>query len=227
MPAREILECSVRRIDRLTPEINAVVTSGVEEARATAAELDDRAARNFFVGSLHGVPVTVKDAIATAGMRSTLGARELTGNVPVRDAVVVRRLRGAGAIVVGKTNTPRWCGDVRTHNDLFGTTNNPWHLDRSPGGSSGGSAAAVASGMSAFDMGSDIGGSIRIPASFCGLFGHKPTYGIVSQAGYMDRLDGRYAISDLNVLGPLARHPEDLRMVMSVIAGASPGDTGW
>ena len=141
---------------------------------------------------LHGLPVTIKDAIETAGLRSTGGAVELQGNIPERDAPVVRALREAGAIIFGKTNVPRWSADGQTYNEMFGTTVNPWNSARVPGGSSGGAAAAVAAGLTSFEIGTDIGGSIRLPSAFCGVFGHKPSFGVIPTRGYLDSHAGRY-----------------------------------
>lgn len=224
--SRELVQCYLDRIGESNPGLNAVVTLDAERALASADRLDRQSADGAHLGPLHGLPITVKDAISTAGMRSTCGATELAEHVPTQDAEVVRRLQDAGAVVMGKTNVPRWCGDVQTFNDVFGTTNNPWDLERTPGGSSGGAGAAVAAGLAAFEIGTDIGGSIRIPAAFCGVFGHKPTYGIVPQAGCIDRLDGGSSYADINVLGPIARDPEDLLLVLSVIAGGEPADGG-
>src|SRR5262249_38977512 len=159
-------------------------------------------ARGAFDGALHGLPVTIKDAIATAGIRSTGGATELTDHVPENDAPSVTRLKAAGAIVFGKTNLPRWSGDLQSYNDIFGTTNNPWDTTRVPGGSSGGAAAAVATGLTSFELGTDIGGSVRIPSHFCGVFGLKPSYGVVSQRGYLDHVGGGHIDADINVFGP-------------------------
>jgi amidase len=179
-------------------------------------------------GPLHGVPITVKDALETAGIRSTGGARELIEHVPTVDAPAVARLRQAGAIVFGKTNVPRWSGDIQTFNDVFGTTNNPWDASRTPGGSSGGAAAAVASGLTSFEIGTDIGGSIRIPSGYCGVFGHKPSFGLVSQRGYLDRVGGGVIDSDINVFGPIARSATDLELLLGVLAGPNAEDaTAW
>lgn len=225
--SRELVQHYLLRIEESNPALNAVAILDAERALMRADSLDHQRAEGDRLGPLHGLPITIKDAIAIAGMRSTCGATELAEHVPEQDAEVVRLLQEAGAVVMGKTNVPRWCGDVQTFNDVFGTTNNPWDLDRTPGGSSGGAGAAVAAGMTAFEIGTDIGGSIRIPSAFCGVFGHKPTYGIVPQAGCIDRRDGGSSYADINVLGPIARDPEDLRLVMSVITGGELRDGAW
>ena len=170
---RELVEGYLSRIAALNPMVNAVVTLDAEGARRRAAEADEALARGELWGPLHGVPVTVKDSLETAGMRTTCGVRELADHVPDRDAVAVARLRSAGAVLLGKTNLPPWTMDVHTVNDVFGCTNNPWDLTRSPGGSSGGAAAALAAGLTGLEVGSDIGGSIRNPAHFCGVYGRS------------------------------------------------------
>lgn len=226
--SRELLEHYLDRVDRLDPVLGAVVTLDTERARREAARADEATARGEPLGPLHGVPVTVKDAIEVAGVRSTGGAVELADHVPAVDAPAVARLRAAGAIVFGKTNCPRWSADVETHNELFGTTANPWDPDRTPGGSSGGPAAAVAAGLSGLELGTDIGGSIRTPSHVCGVFGLKPTYGVVPQRGYLDHVGGGTTDADLNVFGPLARSAEDLDLALGLLAGPTPGeDTAW
>jgi amidase len=215
----ELLEVFLDRIDRLDGGINAVVTLDAERARAACAEADAAVARGDDLGPLHGLPITVKDAIETAGIRSTGGAVELADHVPAIDAPVVARVKEAGAIVFGKTNLPRWSGDLQSYNELFGTTNNPWDTSRAPGGSSGGPAAAVAAGLTSFEIGTDIAGSIRIPSHFCGTFGLKPSYGVVSQRGYLDRVGGGTTDADINVFGPMARSAEDLDLLLDVMAG--------
>jgi amidase len=223
--SRELLDCYLDRIEKLNPAINAVVTLDVERARAaadaadaaTAAGTVDPAAR-----PLHGLPITIKDALATAGIRSTGGATELTDHVPAADATVVGMLKQAGAIVFGKTNLPRWSGDIQSYNEIFGRTNNPHDVSKVPGGSSGGAGAAVAAGLTSFEIGTDIGGSVRIPSHFCGVFGLKPSFGVVPQRGYLDRVGGGITDADINVFGPIARSAGDLALLMSVIVGPPP-----
>ncbi len=220
--SRELLDVYLDRIERLNPAINAVVTLDVDRARDAATAADAVVARGDDLGRLHGLPITVKDAIEVGGVRSTGGAVALTDHVPQEDAPVVRRLKDAGAVVFGKTNVPEWSGDLQTYNEIFGTTNNPWALDRVPGGSSGGPAAAVSAGLTAFETGTDIGGSIRIPAHCCGVFGLKPSFGVVAQRGYLDHVGGGTTDADINVFGPLARSAEDLDLLLGVIAGPEP-----
>jgi amidase len=168
--------------------------------------------------------MTIKDAIATEGIRSTAGAIELANHVPTTDAPAVARLKAAGAIVFGKTNLPRWCGDAQTFNDVFGTTTNPWSAAHGPGGSSGGSAAALAAGFTGAELGTDIGGSVRAPAHCCGVYALKPSYGVVPNLGYLDHVGGGTTRTDMNVFGPMARAAGDLDLLLSVLAGPSPDD---
>lgn len=219
LSSRELLELYLSRVERYDPAVNAVVTLDADRALADARRADDEAVRGDWRGPLHGLPVTIKDAIAVEGVRSTAGAIELTDYRPAEDAAAVARLRRAGAVVFGKTNVPRWSMDFQTFNEIFGTTNNPWALDRVPGGSSGGAAAAVACGFAAFELGTDLAGSVRIPAHCCGVFGLKPSYGVVPQRGYLDHLGGGVADVDINVVGPLARSAEDLDLLLGVLAG--------
>jgi amidase len=205
-------------LDRIAASsLNAVVTLD-SRALADAVALDDETARGVSRGPLHGVPVTVKDAIATAGLRTTGGSPELASHVPSDDAPAVAALRAAGAVVLGKTNLPTWCGDIQTYNEVFGTTRNPWDLDRTPGGSSGGSAAAVAAGLTGFDLATDIAGSIRIPAHFCGVYGLKPSVGVVAGEGYVDHVGAGAVPPDGNVFGPICRTADDVALVLDVLA---------
>ncbi len=220
--SRDLLELYLDRIDRLNPAINAVVTLDADRARIAADEADAALARGDDVGPLHGLPVTIKDAIETEGIRSTGGAVELTDHVPAQDAPAVARLKDAGAIVFGKTNAPRWSGDIETFNELFGGSNNPWNVDHITGGSSGGSAAAVAAGLTSFELGTDIGGSVRIPSHCCGVFGLKPSFGVVPQRGYLDHVGGGATDADVNVFGPIARSADDLDVLIGVLASPAP-----
>jgi amidase len=220
--SRELLELYLDRIERLNPILNAVVTLDVDRARAAAAAADEATARGDSAGPLHGLPITIKDAIEVEGVRSTGGAVELTDHVPAADAAAVAQLKAAGAVVFGKTNIPRWSGDLQSYNEIFGTTNNPWDVTRAPGGSSGGPAAAVAAGFTSFELGTDIGGSIRIPSHCCGVFGIKPSFGVVPQRGYLDHVGGGSTDADINVFGPIARSAADLDLLLSVLAAPEP-----
>ena len=220
--SRELLDVFVSRVERLDATVHAVITLDLERAETAADAADAATARGESNGPLHGLPVTIKDAIETEGIRSTGGAVELMDHVPRQDAPAVARLRAAGAIVFGKTNLPRWSGDIQTFNEMFGTTNNPWDLTRTPGGSSGGAAAAVACGLTSFELGTDIGGSVRTPAHFTGIFGLKTSYGLVSQRGYLDGVGGGVTDADINVFGPMARSADDLALLLDVLAGPEP-----
>jgi amidase len=222
LSSRELLDHYLTRIDRLDREINAVVTLDAERARRAADEADRATARGDAVGPLHGLPITVKDAIETESIRSTGGATELRDHVPSTDAPAVSALMDAGAIVFGKTNLPRWSGDLQSYNELFGTTNNPWDTALVTGGSSGGAAAAVACGFTSFELGTDIGGSVRIPAHCCGVFGLKPSFGLVAQRGYLDQVGGGITDADVNVFGPIARSARDLDLLLGVLARGEP-----
>ena len=174
--ATELLDRSLARVDKLNPTLNAIVSFDLTRARAAAAASDERRAAGRALGPLDGLPITIKDSISTAGHVTTSGFPPFANHVPAEDAIVVGRLRAAGAVIFGKTNLPPLAGDLQTENTLFGRTANPSATTRGPGGSSGGSAAAVSTGMSALDIGSDIGGSIRNPAHYCGIYGNKPTF---------------------------------------------------
>jgi amidase len=168
--------------------------------------------------------MTIKDAIETEGIRSTGAAVELANHVPAADAPAVARLKKAGAIVFGKTNLPRYSGDSQAFNELFGTTNNPWSFAHVPGGSSGGSAAALAAGFTGAELGTDIGGSVRAPAHCCGVYAHKPSYGVIPNLGYIDHVGGGTTRTDINTFGPMARSADDLELLLSVLAGPVPED---
>jgi len=226
--SRELLEQYISRVERLNPKVNAVVAVDLERARRRADEADAARKRGSLLGPLHGLPMTIKDSLETEGLCTTCGVPELAKHVPSRDATAVARLRAAGAVVFGKTNAPTWAMDVQTYNPVYGTTNNPWDTTRSPGGSSGGAAAAVAAGLTALEMGSDIGGSIRNPSHYCGVYGHKPSYGIVPGRGHLPPPPGTLADTDIGVVGPIARSAEDLALALEVVAGPDEDQAvGW
>ena len=217
-----LLNRYLESIERNNDEINAVVALDVEAARARAVEADKALARGESWGPLHGLPVTVKDMLEVAGMPTTSGDPKLKDFIPKRNAIAVQRLVDAGAIIFGKTNVPYLGGDYQSYNKIYGTTNNPWDLSRTPGGSSGGSAAALAAGFTGLELGSDLGGSIRIPASYTGVFGHKPTFGIVPRYGHIPPMPGRVPphlmpSAPLFVVGPLARSADDLELSLEVL----------
>jgi amidase len=217
--SREALDYFLARIEALDKPINSVVTIDAARARIEADAADTALARKEVRGPLHGVPMTIKDSFQTAGMRTTSGAPELAAFIPKEDAWPVARLREAGAIVFGKTNLPIYAGDLQSYNEVFGTTNNPYDVSRTPGGSSGGSAAALACGFTPLELGSDIGGSIRLPSHMSGVVGHKPSYGIVPAHGQIPGPPGTLTLADLAVAGPMARSVEDLELGLDIMAG--------
>jgi amidase len=217
--SREVLDALLERVARLDGPVNSVVTIDAERAQREAAAADEALNRGELEGPLHGVPLTVKDSWQTAGMRTTSGAPELAAFVPEVDAWPVARLRDAGAVIFGKTNLPIFAGDFQTYNDVFGVTNNPFDPTRTPGGSSGGSAAALACGFTPLELGSDIGGSIRLPAHMSGVMGHKPSFGIIPAHGQIPGLPGTLTQADLAVAGPMARSTADLVTALEVLVG--------
>ena len=223
LSARELLDAVLDRHERHNPKVNAVVVTRIDEARELASAADEATARGESWGPLHGVPMTIKEVFDWVGTPSTWGWRVLADYHPDRNAVVVDRLLEAGAVIWGKTNVPLHLSDWQSFNDIYGTTNNPWDLTRTPGGSSGGSSAALATGMTGLELGSDIGGSIRNPANYCGVFGHKPTYGLVPTDGHA--YPGQIVPTDINVVGPLARTADDLALAMDVLAGPAGLDS--
>ena len=224
--AVELLEAVVARYERFNPLINAVVVERIDEARVRAVEADAATARGISWGPLHGVPMTIKEAWLWAGTPSTSGYETRRGHVAERTDPAVQRLLDAGAVIYGKTNLPVGMADWQTFNPIYGTTGNPWDPERIPGGSSGGSAAAVAAGMAALELGSDIGASIRNPAHYCGVFGHKPTYGLVPIDGHGSPGDPRTL--DIGVGGPIARTAGDLQLGLDITAGPAGLDArGW
>ena len=224
--ARELLDHFLERVDRHNPAINAIVWRDAERARAEADASDRRRAAGEDTGPLDGLPVTVKESYDLVGAPTTWGVPEYRDNIAETDSAVVEKYRGAGAVVFGKTNVPFMLSDWQSFNEIYGTCNNPWDRARSPGGSSGGSAAALAAGLTGLDAGSDIGASIRNPAHYCGVFGHKPTWEIVSDRG--QALPGNRAPTDIAVVGPLARSAADLKLAFGLLAGADgPAARGW
>jgi len=229
----ELLEHYLQRIDRFNPPINAVVARDDITARAQAKKADAALSQGENWGQLHGVPITIKDTFEVVGLPCTSGAPKLKNHMPAKNAEAVQSLLNAGAVVMGKTNVPLYGGDIQSVNEVYGCTNNPWDESRTPGGSSGGAAAALAAGLTSLELGSDIGGSIRIPAHFCGVYGHKPSYGIVPDQGHIPPLPGiftgEHAIQiDIMVSGPLARSAEDLDLAMTLITAPEKADqTAW
>jgi amidase len=212
----EVVEAHIARIEAVNPALNAVVTPMFERARREAAQ----AAAHSPQGPLHGVPVTIKDSFDVAGVRSTCGLTARADHYPESDAVAVARLRAAGAIVLAKTNTPDNCWDQETQNLLFGRTNNPYDVQRTVGGSTGGEAAIIAAGGSPLGIGSDIAGSIRLPAAFTGIVGLRPTSGLIPESGFWPESLAR--LGDLNGLGPMARSVEDVAMAFGVLSEQEP-----
>ena len=219
----EVMEAYVSQIAQHNPALNAIVTLDAEKALNLSKAADKALAQGENWGVLHGVPVTIKDTLETKGLRTTSSYEPLADYVPEQDATVVARLRAAGAIILGKTNTPQLAGNFQTNSPLFGRTNNPWNHEFTPGGSTGGGASAIAAGLSPLELGSDIGGSIRVPSHFCSVFGLKPTEHRVSTFGHIPELPGRpKTIRYLQTIGPLARSVKDLRLCLSLIEGPDP-----
>ncbi|MEQ9333445.1 amidase [Thalassobaculum sp.] len=214
----EVLEHLLDRVERHNPGLNAIVVLDVERARARAEAADAALARGDVWGPLHGVPMTFKESYDMEGLPTTWGLPEFADRRARQDSTVVRRMRAAGAVPFGKTNVPVLLADWQSYNPVYGSTNNPWDVTRTPGGSSGGSAAALAAGLTGLEAGSDIGASIRNPAHYCGVYGHKPTYGIVPMRGHA--LPGVLSAADISVVGPLARSAADLEVALDAMAGA-------
>ncbi len=220
----ELCDQYIDRIETHDKETNAVVVRDFDRAREAAKEADNTPADQR--GTAHGLPLTIKESFNIAGLPTTWGLPPFKDMPVVEDAAVVRKYKEAGAVFLGKTNVPVNLGDFQSYNPIYGTTNNPWDLERTPGGSSGGSAVAMAAGYSALETGSDIGGSIRNPAHYCGVYGHKPTWGIVPPQGHA--LPGVLAAPDIAVCGPLARSAEDLALAIEVITGPEKLNvSGW
>ena len=217
--ATELLDLHLDRVQRLNPECNVVVALDEEGARRSARAADEAIARNPTAGRLLGLPMTIKDSFAVTGMAVTCGMEEFRDYRPQRDAAAVARIRANGAVIFGKTNVPAAAKDHQSYNTLFGLSRNPWDLTRTVGGSSGGSAAALAAGFTPLELGSDIGGSIRVPSHFCGVYGHKSSYGLIDIAGHLPPPPGHVAPSGLSVVGPLARSAEDLELLFDILLG--------
>jgi amidase len=216
--ARELLEMYLDRVDRLNPTYNLVVAEDRARAKATADEVDRRRAAGELMGPLAGLAMTVKDSFEVTGMPTTCGLEQLRDHRPDLDADAVALLRSAGANIFGKTNLPAGASDWQSFNPVYGLSRNPWNPERTVGGSSGGAAGAVAAGFTSFELGSDIGGSIRIPSHFCGVFGHKPTYGLVPLRGHVPPPPGMLSHPELGVAGPIARSAGDLALLLSILA---------
>jgi Asp-tRNA(Asn)/Glu-tRNA(Gln) amidotransferase A subunit family amidase len=219
----EVVDAHLAQIDKLNPKLNAYVQLDADRVRRAARDAENAVIQEKQLGPLHGVPLSIKSSISAAGLRCESGTRLRTGFVPAQDAPLVARLRAAGAIVLGVTNTPELLMAWETNNLLYGRTNSPWDLERTPGGSSGGEAAAIAAGMSAGGVGSDGGGSIRVPAHFCGICGLKPTPGRIPSTGHYPASTGPFAL--IGVVGPMARTVADLRLLFEVMQGPDVGDT--
>jgi amidase len=213
----ELLDFYLARAERHNPGLNAIVVWQVDQARERARAADAALARGESWGPLHGIPMTVKESFNVAGLPTTFGNPLWKDNVAAYNAFLVDRLLQAGAIVFGKTNVPYMLADAQSYNDIYGTTNNPWDPTRSPGGSSGGEAATLAAGLSALGAGSDIAGSLRNPAHYSGVYGHKPTWGLISTRGHAP--PGIITPTDISVVGPMARHAEDLHLELRALAG--------
>ena len=213
----ELLDLFVGRAEAFNQKINATVAWRLAEARSHAQRADDAVAKGESWGPLHGIPMTVKESCDVEGLPTTFGNPRFAKNIARSNALAVERLHGAGAVIFGKTNVPFMLADQQSYNEIYGTTNNPWDLSRSPGGSSGGGAAAVATGMAALELGSDVAGSIRVPAHYCGIYGHKSSFNIVPLQGHAP--PGRLTGTDMAVLGPLARDAGDLALALGVLVG--------
>ena len=223
--SRQTVEAFFAQISKQNPTYNAIVTTNEAEALTQADQADQAMRDGKPCGPLHGVPITIKDTYRVKGSRTTAGYLPLKAHIPDTDAVAVKLLKEAGAIIIGRTNTPTLAMDMQTDNPIFGKTNNPWDVQRTPAGSSGGCATALATGMTALSLGSDLAGSIRLPASFCGVYGLKPTHGVVSFEGHIVPLPGQTnGYRTLAVAGPLARSMDDLALALDVLTQPTSHD---
>ena len=220
--SEELLDLYLKRIDKYNPRINAVIATDIPNARKRAKAADSALMKGDDWGPLHGLPITIKDSFDLAGMPATWGVPELKDHRPIINALAVQRYLDAGAIAFGKTNVAAYLIGWATRNEIYGTTSNPWDVARSPGGSSGGAAAALAAGLTGLDIGVDFGGGVRNVAHYCGIYGHKSTYGITNWVGHV--MPGIGNKPDLAVAGPLARSADDLMLALSLIAGPAPDE---
>ncbi|MCL2428711.1 MAG: amidase [Alphaproteobacteria bacterium] len=219
----ELLDYFIARIERFDAQLNAIVVRDFDRARRRARSLDRKRARDGAAGPLFGVPITTKESYNVAGLPTTWGYEERREHRAETNALIVDRLEAAGAVVFGKTNVPVSLADWQSYNPLYGVTHNPWNPAHTPGGSSGGAAAALAAGLTGFEIGSDIGGSIRVPAAFCGVYGHKPTWGLVPSRGHS--LIDAAAMTDISACGPMARSADDLALGLGLLAGPDEAET--
>jgi amidase len=225
--AVELLELHLQQIERYNSQLNAIVIPNYEQARQVATEANNARARGEDKPLL-GLPLTIKDCIYVEGLLATGGVAERAHSISEEDARLTARVRSAGAVIMGKTNVPPYAADWQSNNPLFGRSNNPWDLERTPGGSTGGGAAAVAAGLTPLEFGGDFGGSIRIPAAFCGIYGHKSSETALARSGHFPGPNTPNAATAMAVQGPLARSAEDLALAMEVVAGPEVGeDVAW
>lgn len=225
--SEQVLDHFLDRVHRLNPALNAIVVLREDQAREQARLADQAARDGRDLGPLHGVPMTIKETFEIEGWPTTAGHKGYRDHVSPRTAVAVQRLLDAGAIVFGKTNVPELAGDLQSFNGIYGTSNNPWNTSLTPGGSSGGAAAALAAGLTPLELGSDIGGSIRTPAAFCGIYGLKTTSGLIPMRGHVPGAPGSLAKRDMGVGGPLARHLDDLEAELDLLAGPDTDMAPW
>ncbi|MCG8668010.1 MAG: amidase [Pseudomonadales bacterium] len=228
LSSRELLESYIQRYQDKNRPLNAIVATDFTAARERADLADKATKQGESWGPLHGIPMTVKDTYEMPGMPCSAGAKEYRKHFPKQPASAVSKLLNAGAIIYGKTNVPEYASDIQSYNPVYGTTNNPWDTQRTPGGSSGGAAAALAAGMTPLELGSDLAGSIRIPAHYCGVYGHKATHGLISLEGHVPGPPGTVGEPDLTVAGPMARSAKDLNLLLDIVGGKIPSmDSAW
>lgn len=222
----ELLDLYLKRVETHNPALNAIIASDIPGARKRAKAADKAVSSGKKLGPLHGVPMTIKESFDVTGYATTWGDPAFKDAIAASNSLVAQRMIDAGVTLFGKTNIPLMLADWQSYNEIYGSTNNPWDLGHTPGGSSGGSGAALAAGLTGIEAGSDIGASIRNPAHYCGVFGHKPSWGVVSPKGHA--LAGSVAYGDIGVVGPLARGAEDLEIAMDIMAGPDAIDgRGW